>query len=203
MSKAKYDAMMVLGASLNLDGSLVETDTARLDKVVSMYKEGSTGAVIVCGSRGYKAVEESTLTEARAYADYLEQQGVPGGAIYLEEESQESLGNVLFTKMYILAQHDWTNLLVLPTYNHATERIEYILKKVLGSEYEWDILRVGENKDAANMEREAKSLNLTKDINDQYSDGDHESIYEGLMATHPAYGGTKWTMDELREELKH
>lgn len=56
--------------------------------------------------------------------------------------------------------------------------------------------------DGANAEREVMSLKYTKEINDVFADGDTDAIYAGLMATRPAYGGTKWTLDELREEMK-
>jgi hypothetical protein len=98
-------------------------------------------------------------------------------------------------------QHKWRSLLVIPTQNQMTERIDYLLKKIFGNDYSYDILRVGENMEQSNLEREAKALKHTKDINDIFQDGDHEAIYKGLMETHPAYGGTKWTVDELRREL--
>ena len=97
--------------------------------------------------------------------------------------------------------HEWRSFLVIPTQNQTTERIEYLLQKIFGQNYDWEILRVGENKDQANLAREAKALRYTMAINDAYTDGDHEAIYRGLMESHPAYGGTKWTIDELREEL--
>lgn len=100
-------------------------------------------------------------------------------------------------------KHNWRTFLVIPTVKHSTERVEYLLGKILGHEYTWDLLRVGENTESANLEREAKATNISREINDKYTDGDHQAIYEGLMATHPAYGGTKWTLDELREEMKH
>lgn len=141
-------------------------------------------------------------SEAVVYAQYLQELGIPNEAIYVEDESQETLGNILFAKMNILMKHQWHKVLVLPSYNHSTERIEYILQKVLSREYDHEIFRVGENKAPANLAREAKSFKYTKEINDKFADGDHEAIYKGLMATHPAYGGTKWTIEELRKELR-
>lgn len=201
MNNLRYDAIILLGGAISPDGSLDNTDKARLEKAARLYKNDTANVIIVCGSHGYKEIERPTLSEAQVYANYLENFGVPRSAIYLETESQETLGNLLFTKMQILMKHDWHTLLVLPTYNHSSERVRYLLKKILGSEYSWDILREDENKEPTNLEREAKSLKLTKDINDRFADGDHEAIHKGLMETHPAYGGTKWTVDELRKTL--
>ena len=201
MSRGKYDAIIILGGGVGLDGSLSRSATAVLDKAAELYKNGVAGALIVCGSYGYKAIEKPKITEARAYADYLQSLGIPGDMIYQELRSKETLGSILFTKMDILTKHDWNSVLVMPSIDHSAERIDYLLRKILGAGYTWEVLRVGENKDPANLERESRSLAHTKAINDQFADGDHEAIYKGLLESHPAYGGTKWTIDELREEL--
>lgn len=202
MKDVRYDAIILPGGGIGLDGSLSETAKARLDRAAQIFQAGNAQAIIVCGSHGYKEDEKPVLSEAQAYANYLESIGVQDESIYLEAESQESLGNLLFAKMHIIMHRGWRKLLVIPTYNQSTDRVDYLLRKILGNDYTWDILRVGENKDPANRAREAKSLLYTKAINDAFADGDHETIYKWLMETHPAYGGTKWTMEQLREELK-
>lgn len=203
MREKRYDVAIILGASLNPDSSLIVADQTRLNQVASIYKDTSIKAIVVCGSHGYKGAKKPTLSQAQAYANYLQGLGVPGDSIYLESKSQETLGNLLFAKMDILSKQTWRRVLVIPTYNHSSERISYLLQKILGNNYDWDILRVGENKDQTNTEREAKSLKLTKEINDAFTDGDHNAIYAGLMNTHPAYGGGKWSIDELIQEMKH
>ncbi len=202
MNEPHYDAVIVLGAGLNPDGSFSDLNKVRLEKAAELYSNRTTKAIIVCGSHSYKAVDTTEMSEAQAYAEFLYGIGVPKDGVYLEAESMESLGNLLFAKMHIIMEHDWRKLLVIPTVKHSTERIEYLLKKIFGAGYEYEILRVGENKEPENVQREAKALNITKDINDKYADGDHQAIYDGLRETHPAYGGTKWTVDELREMMR-
>jgi uncharacterized SAM-binding protein YcdF (DUF218 family) len=201
MEHATYDAILITGEGFNSDGSLADITKARLEKATEMYKGGRTSAIIICGLYGYKAIEKPAMSEAAAYAEYLYQLGVPKQAIRLEVESQESLGNILFAKMKILIKEGWRKILVMPSYNQSNDRIEYLLQKILGPEYEWQVQRIGENKDPTNLAREAKALMYTKEINDAFDDGDHDAIYKGLMQTHPAYGGTKWTTEELRAEL--
>jgi uncharacterized SAM-binding protein YcdF (DUF218 family) len=201
MYNSRYDAIILLGGGVNLDGSVDASAKERLERASQIYKQGNIQAIVVCGSYGYKGIEKPLLSEAQVYANYLESLGVPSGSIHLETKSQETLGNLLFAKMQIIMQHKWRSLLVIPTQNQMTERIDYLLKKIFGNDYSYDILRVGENMEQSNLEREAKALKHTKDINDIFQDGDHEAIYKGLMETHPAYGGTKWTVDELRREL--
>jgi hypothetical protein len=171
--------------------------------VAELYGNKVATSIIVCGSQGYKVLEKNVLSEAEAYANFLYELGISSRDVYLETESQETLGNLLFAKMHIIMKHNWHSVLVIPTIRHSTERIEYLLNKILGADYSWEILRIGEDKDPANLEREAKALKNTKEINDKYEDGDHQAVYDGLMETHPAYGGTKWTIEELRKEMEH
>lgn len=202
MSNSQYDAVIVLGAGLNLDASVPDQDKARLQKAAELYNEKSTKAIIVCGGQGYKVLSGSGSSESETYAHYLYELGIPEAGVYLESDSQETVGNILFSKMNIVMKHDWRKILIIPTANHSTERVAYLAGKIFGSTYGWTILRVGENVEIANLEREAKATKISREINDKYGDGDHQAIYQGLMETHPAYGGTKWTLDELREEMK-
>ena len=203
MTKKHYDAIIVLGKSLGSNNSLSDNDQERLKSAARLFNDEVASAIIVCGAYGYKQQEKPTVSQAEAYANYLENLGIPREQIYQETTSQETLGNLLFTKTELLLTNNWHNLLVIPTYDHSTERIIYLLQKTLGDTYSWDVLRVGESTDQANKAREEKSLRLTKDINDHFADGDHESICAELMNTHPAYGGSKWTIDELRQKMKH
>lgn len=203
MSATPYDAVLILGKSLNDDGTVPAPDKIRLDRAAEAYASGQVSAVIPCGSHGYKNVNDITVTEAEAYAAYLEGKGVPRRDVYLEDESQETLGNILFAKMQLLIPHGWRRLLVIPTVQHSEERIAYLLQKILGETYTWELLHTDIVADESNRQREQKALELTREINDVFADGDHDAIYAGLMETHPAYGGTKWTMDELRQEMKH
>lgn len=196
-----YDALIVLGSTVNPDGSIPDKDIARLEKVAGLFHNHTVRAIVTCGAFGYKETIQPEISEAQAYANYLESLGVPRESLYLEQQSQETMGNILFTKTSILMKHGWHTILVIPTVHHSTERIAYILQKILGPEYSWDILRVGESNDSQVLQREAKALAMTKEINDPFLDGDHEAIHQGMLDTHPAYGGTKWTVDELRREL--
>lgn len=193
-----YDAILILGGGIHLDGGLPETAKVYIREAVRLYGVYSPYAFITAGLHGYKSEEKPVVSEAKAYAHYAESLGVPTAAIFLEERSQETLGNILFTKMNILIPNGWNRLLVIPQVNHLTERVEYLLQKVLGPTYEWTIVHPLANLSADNVTRESKSLSLTRQINDAFEDGDHDAIYKGLMESHPAYGGTLQTVEELR-----
>lgn len=201
MQDHPYDAILLLGGGINLDGSLPDDKKTQVEAAVRLFGEYSPKAFIACGLYSYKAIEKPKLSEARSYADYAVSLGLDPSVIRLEERSQESLGNVLFAKMDLLVPNKWNNILVVPQVNHLTVRVEYLLRKILGPGYNWTIVRANENNSENNVLREAKSLELTKQINDKYADGDHEAIYRGLKETHPAYGGTLHSVEELREKL--
>ncbi len=201
MIEEKYDAVLTLGGGINLDGSLSDITKEQVRVAVDVFRSHSAEAFIASGLYGYKGEEKPVISEAKAYANYAENLGINPHQIYLEERSQETLGNILFTKMNILIPNGWTHIVVVPQVNHLTERIDYLLQKILGSGYDWIIVRPSVNLDEKNVARETKSLELTMQINDGFKDGDHVAIYDGLMASHPAYGGTLRTIDELREIL--
>jgi uncharacterized SAM-binding protein YcdF (DUF218 family) len=201
MNNEKYDAVLVLGGGINLDGSLPDVTKVQVREAVDLFKQSSSHVFITSGLYGYKGQDKPVVSEARAYADYAKDLGVSSDKILIEERSQETLGNILFTKMEILIPHAWTRILVVPQVNHSTERVEYLLQKILGPDYSWTIVRPSENLDEQNIARENKSLELTKQINDVFKDGDHAAIYKGLMDSHPAYGGTLKTIEELRKIL--
>ncbi len=201
MSTQKYDAILVLGGGINLDGTLSEAIKRQVQDAVSLFNQHYLQAFITSGLYGYKGEQKPIISEARAYANYAESLGVNPDQIYIEERSQETLGNILFTKMEFLIPNNWTRILVVPQPNHSTERIDYLLQKILGPDYTWTVARHTTNSDEQNAKREQKSLELTKHINDAFEDGDHTAIYKGLLASHPAYGGTLRTIDELREML--
>jgi hypothetical protein len=201
MSEEKYDAILVLGGGINLDGSLPDVVKVQVQEAVNLFELHCAQAFITSGLYGYKSEQKPIISEAKACAKYAENLGINLNKIYIEERSQETLGNILFTKMEILIPNNWTKILVVPQINHLTERIEYLMQKILGQGYEWTIVRPNINLDEKNIAREKKSLELTMQINDAYKDGDHDAIYEGLMASHPAYGGTLRTIKELRDIL--
>jgi uncharacterized SAM-binding protein YcdF (DUF218 family) len=201
MATGQYDAILVLGGGINLDGSLADTAKRQVQKAVDLYTTHSTDAFITSGLYGYKDIEKPIISEAKAYALYAESLGVPHEHIYTEEHSQDTVGNIVFTKTELLLPHNWTRIIVVPQINHLTERIEYVLQKVLGPNYTWTIIRSDENLSQQNTTREQRSLDLTRHINDPLADGDHDAIYNELKKNHPAYGGSRYSTDELRRLL--
>tara|TARA_Y100001949_G_scaffold168716_1_gene167781 strand:- start:2003 stop:2347 length:345 start_codon:yes stop_codon:yes gene_type:complete len=77
MSDKKYDAVLVLGGGINLNGSLPDITKEQVQKSVDLFKASSAEAFITSGLYGYKGTEKPVISEARAYAKYAESLGVP------------------------------------------------------------------------------------------------------------------------------
>lgn len=196
MIKETYDVAILLGGSVNDDGSLGSNQKAQVEAAAELYASGGAANILTCGAYSYKREVRPLLTEARAYAKYLEELGV--AKVYTEERSLETVSSLYFAKKLALTK-GWRHILIIPAINHSSERVEYLARKIFGSHCQWSILRAKENTSVENIKREQKSLRLTKEINSHVPDGDHETIYRLLCETHPAYGGTKFTLEELRE----
>ncbi len=73
------DVGIILGSTVNADGTLSERLTARLDKGVDLYKDSVVGMLVVSGGLGKEGFYEGTKM-----AEYLVAQGVPAGKITID-----------------------------------------------------------------------------------------------------------------------
>ena len=202
MKQHKHDAAILLGGALASDGSLDSSQKEQVQMAADLFAAQKIAHILMCGAHGYKDAWRPAITEAQAYARHAMTCGVPRSVISLEERSLETVGNLYFAKK-VAIERCWQSVVIIPTNNHASERIAYLVDKIFGTDHRWVIQRAGENRDPKNIERELLSLTLTKDINGFVPAGDHETIYRLLCETHPSYGGSKFTVEELRALLDH
>jgi uncharacterized SAM-binding protein YcdF (DUF218 family) len=179
-----YDVIVILCGGIKDDGSLTEHQKQLVELGVHLVEEGAASNLAICGGYGYKVKRVPDILEAKAYKSYALTLGMSDQHVFIETDSKDTLGNAYFLKVQILLPHNWKNLLVIPSINHTNARVNYVLQKVLGSGYSWDIRRANENTNPENLAREERSLALTKEINDVFTDGDHEAIYKGMRLSH-------------------
>ena len=86
-------AMVVLGCQVKPWGPSVLLQD-RLDKALEYWEEHPETVVVVSGAQG----PDEPSTEARAMADYLMEKGVPEENIFLEEESHNTIQNLMYSK---------------------------------------------------------------------------------------------------------
>ena len=90
------DAIVVLGAA-QYDGRPSQALRGRLDHARSLYERGYAERIVVTGGRR----EGDRFTEAAAGAAYLEDQGVPGGAIERETTGGTSFASLAATARFL------------------------------------------------------------------------------------------------------
>jgi uncharacterized SAM-binding protein YcdF (DUF218 family) len=110
---APAQAIVVLGAA-QYNGRPSPVLRARLDHVVSLYEQDIAPFVVVTGG----AREGDRFTEASASADYLSEQGVPGGAIERETTGSTSYTSLAATARF-LRERDITKVVLVSDPFHA------------------------------------------------------------------------------------
>lgn len=92
-------AMVVLGCQVKPWGpSILLQD--RLDRALEYWEEYPETVIVVSGARG----ADEPSTEARAMADYLMEKGVPEKNILLEENSHNTIQNLMYSRKLLEEQ---------------------------------------------------------------------------------------------------
>jgi len=201
----KSDVIIILGGGINPDGSLREITIDRIKKGIKLFRRNITDWIIASGAYGFMENYVPPITEAKAMAKYLENNGVPKEKIILEEKSKDTIGNAYFTKVNVLEPRKWYNPIVV-TSNFHIPRTRYIFKKVLGKKYNVSFVKVTSKLPRDLLERirikEQKVLNLLKRWTKEIEDGDDKSLKKFLYTEHPAYAKhPEITREQLRRMI--
>jgi hypothetical protein len=183
---AEFDAVLVLGCGIHDDGSLPDGPKESVDSAAELYNAGKAPRIILAGNVSYKSTFTPPVSESEAMYAYARMIGLPDSALYIENESKDTLGNAYFTKIrYLMPQH-MRRLAVMLGPNHSVERVRYIFRKVLGDQFDTTFIEHSAKR-AAETKRENGSLKLIKIWLDGIVDGDHEAIWRIMRAKHPGY----------------
>lgn len=125
------DVLLVLGYSTDIEDPVFQ---ARVDKAVELYNEGVAPQIIMSGCCSMKLDRKPKVTEAACMKDYAVGKGVPPGAILLEEESVDTLGNFCFSKEQFLIPCGWYHVGIVSTPWHVW-RSEWLAWQVLGPDF--------------------------------------------------------------------
>ena len=80
-----------------------------------------------------------TTTEAAAMADFATHLGAPQDALYLEEESRDTLGNAYFTRVRFLEPNGWRVIRVVTSDFHLS-RAAWVFRKILSDDYDFSFV---------------------------------------------------------------
>ncbi|RSK50394.1 YdcF family protein [Hymenobacter rigui] len=116
------DCLVVPGNTVNLDGSLSPRLKARLDEALRLYRAGVSRHIFVSGGLGKEGHFEGT-----AMRRYLLQQGVPGTAVYIDNQGSNTLATAQNFAQLAQAQH-WKSAVVVSQFFHLS-RTKLLLRQ--------------------------------------------------------------------------
>jgi vancomycin permeability regulator SanA len=116
------DCLLVLGNTVNADGSLSDRLRARLDRALELYRAGLAPKIVVSGGLGKEGHYEGL-----AMSQYLVAQGVPRTGIIVDNQgnsTQDTAANFAL----IAAQHRFRSVVVVSQFYHLS-RCRYLLQR--------------------------------------------------------------------------
>ena len=88
----KYDSILLLGYGLDENDQATQELCLRVQAAAKAYREGYSDVIVACGG----TTEGHHVSEAEVMQALLLEQGVPGSAILLENQSQITIENMRF-----------------------------------------------------------------------------------------------------------
>lgn len=116
------DCLVVLGNTVNPDGTLSERLQARLDKALQLYRMGKSPLIFVSGGLGHEGHYEGTAMQR-----YLVAQGVPEAAILVDNAGDNTLATAR-NFAQAARQHHFRSAIVVSQFFHLT-RTKLLLRR--------------------------------------------------------------------------
>ncbi|RPD44586.1 YdcF family protein [Hymenobacter sediminis] len=116
------DCLIVLGNTVNPDGSLSARLQARLDKSLELYRQGVSPLILVSGGLGKEGHYEGTVMQR-----YLVAQGVPAQAIFIDNKGNNTQATARNYARIAQQQH-LRSALVVSQFFHLS-RTKLLLRK--------------------------------------------------------------------------
>lgn len=116
------DCLVVLGNTVNPDGSLSARLQARLDKSLELYQQGVSPLILVSGGLGKEGHYEGTAMQR-----YLVAQGVPAQAILIDNKGDNTQATAR-NYAHIAQQRHLRSVLVVSQFFHLS-RTKLLLRK--------------------------------------------------------------------------
>lgn len=201
---AAADAIVVLGGGVHPEGTLPPVARARVERAVELFENGVAPRIILTGRCGLSAPEPA-VTEAAAMAAYAAEFGVPRGALFLEDDAKDTLGNAYFTRERFLEPNDWTSIRVVTSDFHLS-RAAWCFRKMLGPGYDVSFVSAPSGLSPRELiDRALEECKITIFLNEwlqAVEDADDHAIERVMAQEHPGYADAPTlTHDEMRRRL--
>lgn len=198
------DAIVVLGGGVQPDGSLPDVARTRMDRAVELFESGVAPRLILSGRCGLGGAEPA-VTEAAAMAAYAAGFGIPRGALLLEEESRDTLGNAYFTRARFLEPNGWTSIRVVTSDFHLS-RAAWVFRKIMGPGYDVSFVSAPAGFTPRELiDRALEECKITIFLNEwlqAVTEADEHAIERLMRQEHPGYADAPTlTHDEMRRRL--
>lgn len=192
-------AIIVLGCGIDTTGNLNPDATESVGFAIELLQNSPDTYLIMSGDVSYKADFKASISEAQAMKDYAITQGTNPTTVFVETESKDSLGNLLFTRMNLLEPLGISDVVIVRGPNQSDERIGYLATKILGPGYTF-VVKGAEATRQDQGERERKSLAVAHEWLDLITDGDTAAVYALLREKHPGYNSSL-DMSSLKNKI--
>lgn len=197
MQVNSIQAIVVLGAGVTPAGEPTPTSTMRTNKAVELMGLFPKAKLIMSGNAPIRYEQAAPAgTEAAIMRKKAVLLGVDPRKILVEDESRDTLSNVMFAKKNYLAPRRLHNVIVVTSSYHIP-RAEYVFHKVLGPNYNTTFVSAGGTVNPQQLSKEKRSLDFVRALLDTAADGDDNEIRRRVSEwLHPYAKRPRFTLEE-------
>jgi len=194
----KFDCIIVLANEMDKVGNLNLESVSRIKLACDSYFNNPSTTLITCG---WNYRKDSKLFIGDVMKNYAVKLGVPSEKIITEINSRDTVGDAFFTKLNILKNKEWKNILVT-TSDYHVDRTSTIFKFIYGTEYAIKVIGSSGFDSLERQISEKKSLEAFKLTFQNIIEGDEIKIYERLSTLHPFYNGVVYSKINSNFKIK-
>jgi len=191
MNTLAGEAIVVHGCQLTPESQLTSRGIGRIELAVSLWYEDVAPNIAVTGRHSFTAANPPARSEAEVMQEYAYEAGVPLTQIHAEDESLDTVGNVLFTKTKLAMPNDWEQLVVVTSQLHLPRTLA-IYEHVLGPDFRVQGFPSPEAETGGVKAKIWEGLGsaMVREVLRGTKPGDHEAVQERLFDLVPGYDPT-------------
>ncbi len=172
------DTILVFGGTLK-KRIPIKNAQYRVEKAVELYNQGLAPNILMSGYKSMSDNKPPKETEAQFMKNYAIELGVDENDIFLEEEAQDTIANIIYSKL-LMDEYGWKNMIFVSSDFHM-KRIKLISDYIFDDTYNIDF--VGAESIEENVDEDKKSEDFLKWFGD--TENDNESLLNFLDERHP------------------
>ena len=191
------DCIIVLANEMDKNGVLNTISEERIKLASETFFKHPLATMITCG---WNYRNDSNIFLGEALKNHAVNLGVPAEKIMCELNTKDTVGEAFFTKLNIVKNNGWKNILVVTSDYHA-ERALKIFKFIYGDQYHIDSIGASGSDNKEKQAAEVKSTATFKQTFGDLKPGDDVKISERLVTQHPFYNGEIYPTINLQDRI--